>query len=208
MFIELMGLVSVLKFGVIPIPTERFLPPRPSIAQFVTLEESETCRGKAILDADQPCPGDSWEQEEEKLYQLINDYRVQHGLPVVSRSPRLTLVANRHVRDMVENLGYFTHSWSDCDYDANDPDTYACSSRAPRRLGTGFRGKAYENAHFNPAGATAESAFAGWSRSRDHNALMLNLSNWSDNEWEAMGIGIYRQYAVMWVSERRDRSAD
>ncbi len=165
-----------------------------------------TCQGEAILDADRPCPGDGWEPEEEELYRLINDYRQQHGLPVVPRSPILTLVANRHVRDMDQNIGYLTHSWSDCRYDAADPSTYACSSRAPRRLGTRFRSRAYENAHFNPAGATALSAFRGWTSSPDHNALLLNLSNWHDNEWESMGIGIYRQFAVLWVSEQRDRS--
>lgn len=171
-------------------------------------DSTPNCQGEAILDADRPCPGDEWEPEEEELYRLINDYRQQHGLPVVPRSPILTLVANRHVRDMDQNIGYLTHSWSDCTYDAADPSTYACSSRAPRRLGTRFRSKAYENAHFNPAGATALSAFRGWTQSPDHNALLLNLSNWHDNEWESMGIGIYRQFAVMWVSERRDRSRD
>lgn len=210
MLIELIGLGSILKIALVTIPIERFLPSlhwvaTSSITQIVVEDETQICQGEVILDADQPCPGDGWEPEEEELYQLINEYRVQYGLPVVPRSSRLTLVANRHVRDMVENIGYLTHSWSDCNYDANNPDTYSCSSRAPRRLGTGFRGKSYENAHFNPGGATAESAFAGWSRSRDHNALILNQSNWYDNEWDAMGIGIYRQYAVLWVSERRDR---
>lgn len=169
------------------------------------VQANNTCEGVAILDAE-TCAGDGWEPEEEALYQQINDYRVAYGLPVVPRSPALTKLANRHVLDLSKNIGHLTHSWSDCSYDPNNPRTYACSARAPKRLGIRYSGRVYENAHYNAFGATAASAFRGWSHSPAHNALILNQSNWHDNEWRAMGIGIYGQYAVMWVGQKRDRS--
>lgn len=161
------------------------------------------CTSEEILRAAN-CLGDGWEPEEEQLYQMINAYRTQQGLPTIAQSPSLTLIANRHILDMTHNIGHLSHSWSDCPYDPSDRRTFVCSSRVAQRLGTKYRGKTYENAHYNARGATANSAFNGWQNSPSHNALISNLGNWRDNRWRAMGIGIYRQYAVLWLGEERD----
>lgn len=161
------------------------------------------CSGQEILEASN-CAGDGEEPEEAKLHQLVNQYRAAYDLPPIARSPSLDLLANRHVLDIARNISYLTHSWSDCPYDPNDRTTLSCSSRAPQRLGTRYPGKAYENAHYHSRGATAASALRGWQNSPPHNALIINLNNWRDNEWKAMGLGIYRQYAVLWVGEARD----
>lgn len=172
----------------------------PAMANVSQLPE---CANTDILAAPN-CIGDGWEPEEEQLYNLINQYRSQYDLPPVPRSASLTLLANRHVLDIAHNIGYLTHSWSDCPYDPDDRDTLSCSSWSPQRLGTRYRGRAYENAHYNSRGATAASALRGWQDSPPHNALILNLSNWRNNRWRAMGIGIYQQYVVLWVGEERD----
>ncbi|MBF2047872.1 MAG: CAP domain-containing protein [Elainella sp. C42_A2020_010] len=161
------------------------------------------CSGQAIFNAIQ-CQGDGQELEEARLHELVNQYRAEQGLPPIPRSPSLDLLANRHVLDIALNIGQLTHSWSDCDYNPSDLRTLNCSSRAAQRLGTAYPGKVYENAHYNARGATAASALRGWQNSPSHNALLLNLNNWRNSRWRAMGIGIYRQYAVLWVGEERD----
>lgn len=163
----------------------------------------ESCTGSEVLEAIH-CPGDGLEPEEERLHQLINTYRAEQGLPPIPRSPSLDLLANRHVLDMAHNVGRLSHSWSHCPYDAADPRTYHCSAFAPQWLGTRYPGRAYENAHFNAGGATAQSALRGWQRSPTHRALILNLDNWQNNRWRAMGVGIYGPYAVLWLGEERD----
>jgi len=171
-----------------------------SLTQSVTMIE---CSGQEIFDATN-CLGDGEEPEEANLHDLVNAYRAEYDLPPIPRSPSLDLLANRHVLDMAFNIGHLTHAWSNCPYDPNDKETLYCSSRAPQRIGTRYPGKAYENAHYNSRGATAASALHGWQNSPPHNALMINLNNWRDNRWQAMGLGIYKQYAVLWVGGARD----
>ena len=56
--------------------------------------------------------------------------------------PALSLVANRHVRDLAMNIGRLTHDWSNCAMtDSN------CMWKAPQRLGTSYPGNGFENAY-------------------------------------------------------------
>jgi uncharacterized protein YkwD len=181
-------------------PLETLAPTGPFQLSYTPIPD---CTSQEVFEASS-CAGDGEEPEEANLHQLVNQYRAAYDLPPIPRSPSLDLLANRHVLDIALNIGHLTHSWSNCPYDPNDPTTLYCSSRAPQRLGTRYPGKAYENAHYNSRGATASSALRGWQNSPPHNALIINLNNWRNNEWKAMGIGIYKQYAVLWVGEARD----
>lgn len=214
-----LSVLASLTLSVVPASAPPFLlapldPLSQAISQGVTpTEASETvnpantalaqCAGEAIFESTQ-CQGDGQEPEEARLHELVNQYRAEQGLAPIPRSPSLDLLANRHVLDMALNIGQLTHSWSNCVYDPSDRTTLNCSSRAAQRLGTSYPGKAYENAHYNARGATATSALRGWQNSPPHNALLINLSTWRNNRWRAIGIGIYRQYAVLWVGEERD----
>jgi uncharacterized protein YkwD len=162
------------------------------------------CLGEAIVQA-QDCPGDNTlEPEEEKLYQAINAYRAQSGLPAIPASPSLNRVANRHVRDLADNVGKLTHGWSNCPYSASDRTTYACMWEAPQRLNTPYPGIAYENAHYNAGAATADSALKSWQESSAHNDVILSQDIWKDYAWQAIGIGIYKNYAVIWFGKEAD----
>ncbi|NET49544.1 MAG: hypothetical protein F6K09_12670 [Merismopedia sp. SIO2A8] len=149
-------------------------------------------------------PLDGFEVEEARLYRQINQYRAENGVPPIPPSQSLSLVANRHVLDLKENIGELTHSWSDADYDNNDSSTWVTMWEAPQRLGTEYDDNGFENAFFSSAGATAAAALEGWQNSDGHNDVLLNLDVWSDSEWQALGIGIYEEYAVMWVGESID----
>ena len=151
-------------------------------------------------------PLDGLESEEIKLYNLVNQYRNQNGLASIPVSKALTIVANRHVIDLAENIGTLTHSWSDAPYDANSPSTYSSMWKAPQRLNTGYLGNGYENAFGGSGGyvATATDAFNGWKNSPAHNSVMLSKDVWANLTWNALGVGIYKGYAVLWFGQESD----
>ena len=147
---------------------------------------------------------DKFSTEEANLYRLLNEYRAANGLPPIAASKSLSLVANRHVLDLEENIGTITHAWSDAEYDPSDSTTWPSMWEAPQRFDTAYETFGFENAFFSSAGATAEDAFSSWSQSSGHNAVILNQDVWANTEWKALGIGIYEDYAVMWVGESSD----
>lgn len=142
--------------------------------------------------------------EERKLYDMIMDYREANGLPKIPLSASLTYVAQMHCKDLVENIGYLTHAWSDCNYNAEDSKTYECMWLKPREL-TKYQGYGYECAHGGSGGiTTAESSFNGWKNSKSHNAVILNQGIWENKKWNAIGVGILNGYAVIWFGEELD----
>lgn len=147
---------------------------------------------------------DKFSAEEADLYRFINEYRAVNGLPPIAASKSLSTVANRHVLDLEENIQEITHGWSDAEYNPADSSTWPAMWEAPQRLGTAYQDFGFENAFFSSAGATAEGALSSWSQSGGHNAVILNQDVWADSEWNALGIGIYGDYAVMWVGESSD----
>ena len=153
-----------------------------------------------------PVTGDGLDRKESKLAQMINQYRRQNGLPNIKLSKALTIVANRHVQDLASNgVNGSLHAWSNAPYDASDPKTYSSMWLAPKRLGTGYPGYGYENA-FGASGASpsAQQAFDGWKNSPDHNAVILNQQIWKAHPWKALGVGIYKGFAVLWFGEEPD----
>jgi hypothetical protein len=165
------------------------------------------CRGQQILKS-RECAGDGLEPEESKLHQLVNQYRIQNGLPRIPLSKSLTLVANRHARDLAENIGFLTHGWSDCSYDPGQSHTWSCMWNAPQRLGTKYPGRGYENGYGSSQGhVTAASALESWKKSTLHNAVILNRGIWRNHHWKALGVGIYKGFCVLWFGEEADLHA-
>ena len=153
-----------------------------------------------------PVAGDGLDRKESKLAQLVNQYRQSNGLPNIKLSKALTIVANRHVRDLAINgVKGSLHAWSNAPYDSSDPKTYSSMWLAPKRLGTGYPGYGYENA-FGASGTSpsAQQAFNGWKSSPDHNAVILNQQVWTEHPWKALGVGIYKGFAVLWFGEEPD----
>jgi len=151
-----------------------------------------------------PFPDDGLESEEQVLYDLVNQYRAQKGLAAIPVSKALTLVANRHVHDMADNLGKLSHGWSDAPYDPANSATWSAVWSAPQRLKTGYTGNGYENAYMASGGATAAGALSAWKTDAPHNDLIVNQGIWQSKTWQAMGIGIYGKYAVLWLGEQAD----
>ena len=150
--------------------------------------------------------------EEQRLYDLIMEYRAEEALPPIPHSPSLTYVAQAHVRDLdahfIQQGGCNAHSWSgngewtSCCYTPDHAEA-ECMWLKPREL-TEYDGYGYEIAYTYSAGAGAEDALRSWQGSPPHNAVILNADTWRNITWKAIGVGIHGDYAVVWFGEEPD----
>ena len=154
--------------------------------------------------------------EEKKLYDLIMVYRKAHRLPAIPLSRRLTLVAQTHARDLSENYAFDVknacnpHSWSEkgkwtsCCY-TNDHKQASCMWSKPKEIAD-YPGNGFEIAYYSSAGANAKEGLDGWKISPGHNPLLINLGTWKPVTWKAIGIGIYKEYGLVWFGEESDEN--
>ncbi len=143
--------------------------------------------------------------EEQRLYDLLNTYRKQKGLKAIPLSPSLTQVARLHVYDLVTNQPVKgkcnLHSWSNkgkwksCCYTGNQASA-ECMWNKPKEL-TNYQGDGFEIAAF-ATNMSAQVAIDGWKGSKGHNEVMINRGTWKKMNWQAVGVGISGDYAVIW----------
>ncbi|MDP8223680.1 MAG: CAP domain-containing protein [Candidatus Lernaella stagnicola] len=146
------------------------------------------------------------------LVDLVNDYRADHGLPRIPKSPALMTTAKAHVRDLVDHDPVHgdcnLHSWSEkgdwtkCCY-TDDHANAACMHSKPAEI-AGYPGEGYEIAASSSAGIDAEGALDQWKGSSGHDAVIRNKDTWADNDWQAIGAAIKDEYAVVWFGEEPD----
>ena len=154
--------------------------------------------------------------EEKLLYDIIMKYRNEQGLPSISLSASLTIVAQTHVKDLADNkpdLGNCNaHSWSSsgswtsCCYTPDHAQAKFMWSK-PREL-TSYQGKGYEiacgsNDCCSDFIMTSNYALESWKKSAGHNAVIINQGMWDDS-WNAIGIGLYKGFSVVWFGHERD----
>ncbi|MBL7858065.1 MAG: CAP domain-containing protein [Cyclobacteriaceae bacterium] len=152
--------------------------------------------------------------EERKLYNLILEYRKSNGLEPIPLSGKLTLVAQTHARDLADHYSFDPgnkcnpHSWSKkgkwtaCCY-TNDHKQAKCMWDKPREI-AGYNSPGFEIAYYSSAGANAQEGIDGWKVSPGHNPLLINTGTWEKVKWKAIGIGIYKEYGVVWFGELED----
>lgn len=155
-------------------------------------------------------------QEEQKLYKIINEYRKKKKLNPIPFSAKLTMVAQVHAKDLADHYNFDPanecnpHSWSEfgswssCCY-TNDHRQAQCMWSKPSEI-AGYESPGYEIAYYSSAGANAEEGLQGWQKSPSHNPLLINTGMWKDVEWQGIGIGIYKEYAVVWFGQLKDDS--
>jgi len=160
-------------------------------------------------------------QKELELWDLINNYRQENGLPPIDSSRSLTKVARVHAIDLYSNtpakgsdnrgLGCSLHSWSDkgnwqqvCYTKDNKYAEYMWDK--PREI-TNFTytGDGYENAYstsdkeINP-----KRVLEAWKNSPSHNAILLEKDQWAGSKLSALGVGVYKNYAIIWLGTESD----
>lgn len=153
-------------------------------------------------------------KEEKKLYDLIMQYRKSKKLNSIPLSAKLSQVAQVHARDLAENYSFSPdntcnpHSWSDkgdwsdCCY-TNDHKQAKCMWDKPKEI-SGYEKPGYEIAYYSSAGASAQEGIDGWKVSPSHNPLLINSGMWSKVQWKAIGVGIYKEYGIVWFGELED----
>ncbi len=156
------------------------------------------CEGEKIF-SEKKCLGDEVNQQETELFRIVNEYRKQNNLPPVALSDSLSIVANRHLLDIILNIKSLTHGWSNCPYDIKNAATWNCVFESPKRLKVDYPGIGFENLYRNNGGnAAPASALAAWKKSALHNSLILNLNIFKDTKYDAFGVALNGQYAALW----------
>jgi uncharacterized protein YkwD len=154
-------------------------------------------------------------KEEQKLYELMMEYRKSKGLPAIPMSEKLTMVAQAHARDLADhyniddtkcNLHSWSKSgkWSACCY-TSDHKQAQCMWEKPREI-AGYNDYGFEIAFYTSRGATASEGLEGWKLSPGHNPLIVNQGMWSSINWKAIGIGFYGDFGVVWFGQIEDIS--
>jgi hypothetical protein len=125
------------------------------------------------------------------------------------------MVAQLHATDLEENRpdtgGCIMHSWSEkhkwqgCCYTA-DHAQKQCMWNKPREL-TSYTGNGYEISAQYSEGIDAKEALALWKGSKYHNAVILNMDAYKA-KWNAIGIGIYKRYSVIWFGHEVDKEGE
>jgi hypothetical protein len=189
--------------------------PDPSLAPDASTSDAAAAPdAAAALDAAAPPTGapDPLTSSERALYNAINDYRAEEGLPPIPLSYSLTFVARSHVRDHIENwstvvVGDCTvASWSDqgdwtgCCYTSDHSNT-GCMWLKPQEL-TNYTGYGFE---ISVVGTNEpDVALNLWRTNANHNAVMLNEEPWEGFAWQAIGVAIEGGYTHVWFGTEVD----
>jgi len=156
--------------------------------------------------------------EELKLYNLINEYRKKNKLSKIEISKSLNYVAKLHCKDLDENKPDKSpcnaHSWSDkgdwkgCCFTPDFKEA-VCMWSKPAEL-TNYKGYGYEIAFgssdvaYSNYAATAETAMNAWKSSPGHNNVLLSADIWKSYQWGAVGVAVYKGFAVVWFGKEKD----
>lgn len=68
---------------------------------------------------------------------------------------------------------------------------------------TTYTGYGYEIAAWSSEAITAVEALDLWKSSPGHHSLIINRGPWNQ-KWEAIGIGIYEGYALVWFGNEKE----
>jgi hypothetical protein len=151
-------------------------------------------------------------KDEYRLYSLINDYRAKQGLGIIPISRSLCYVAKIHARDLYINnpdtSSCSLNSWSDkgqwtaCCHSRYTPNP-VCIVNKPKEL-TKYAGEGHELAYWDSEGLNPDTVLRFWQSIEQTREVLLNQKKWSNFKWKAMGIGLYKGYACLWVGEMPD----
>ncbi|MBI5407878.1 MAG: CAP domain-containing protein [Nitrospirae bacterium] len=164
---------------------------------------------------------DCLSSKEMELLKLINEYRINNGLAPVPVSRSLSTVARTHAVDLHINKPYehrdydgsicTLHSWSD--KGKWSPGCYTDDNRHARLMwnkpkeitDNAYTGTGYENVYLTlMKELSVIRAFESWENSPSHNSIILELGDWENIGWPAIGVGIYENVAVIWFGDKAD----
>jgi hypothetical protein len=150
---------------------------------------------------------------EYRLYRLIMEYRSLQGKDTIPLSASLTHVAQTHTGDLTEhytvNGKCDMHSWSNkgywtsCCY-TRDHAHADCSWSKPREM-TPYTGDGFEVVYFDYQVPVPENVLDKWKKNPTNNDMLLNIGEWAGENWKAIGVGIFGNYASVWLGKVPDK---
>jgi len=176
--------------------------------QQITLFAQQPAKAQSLIPADfciKPA--------EMQLYRMINDYRKRYELPPVPLSKSLSYVATSHVKDLFFNHPDHepctSYSWSDkgpwkafC-YPQDENKKNSVWDK-PKEF-TPYKGKGYEVIYWENSPAIPDSIMVIWKSIDYVKNYLLNTGKWQGKKWNAIGIGIYENFACVWFGELTDQ---
>jgi hypothetical protein len=151
-------------------------------------------------------------KDEYRLYSLINEYRAKNGLGIIPVSRSLCYVAKIHARDLFMNnpdtafcsLNSWSNKgkWTACCHSAFTPSP-ACIVNKPKELAK-YSGEGHEIAYWGNENLYPDTIMYFWKSTEITRELLLNQKKWSYFTWKAVGVGLYKGYACVWVGDVMD----
>ena len=155
-------------------------------------------------------------EDELALYDLIMEYRKANNKPVIPLSKALTFTAQTHTGDLSDNYRLNDkcdlHSWSKkgswtpCCY-TKDHAHAECSWNKPGELAN-YPGSGFEVVFFDYRPATPKGAFEKWKKNPTNNEILLTSGNWEKVTWNAVGVGMFGNYASVWFGKLPDKDGE
>jgi hypothetical protein len=71
---------------------------------------------------------------------------------------------------------------------------------------TDYKEPAYEIVYWENKSATASRAFNQWRETSAARSLITNFKAWESYEWNALGVAIYKGFAILWFGEVTDKA--
>jgi hypothetical protein len=146
------------------------------------------------------------------LNNMINDYRKIYNLPPIPLSRSLSFVAKTHARDLFFNRpdqgSCNFHSWSDkgqwkpfC-YPRDEKKNFSVWDK-PKEI-TPYKSKGYEIVYWENNPVNIDSILPFWKSIDYFNSFLIYSGKWQGKKWQAIGVGIYENYASVWFGEIPD----
>jgi cell division septation protein DedD len=151
-------------------------------------------------------------QDENILYNMINDMRRLAKMSPIPFSASLSIVAHAHINDLIitkpQENGCSLHSWSTSGKwtaccNTKDPAGILCMKSKPKEI-TGYPGNGYELIYWGEDNATPADAAALWQKVDASSDMILCRGKWKNYQWKALGVGIQGGYAVLWLGDKAD----
>lgn len=151
------------------------------------------------------CSGDEVSDEERELFNIVNSFRSENGRPALRLSKTLSIVGNRRMLDLSQNMRSLTHSWSNCPYEIANEKTWTCMMDSPVRLKSGYKGTGYETLYATGSKKVdPNAAIAAWKKSSLHTSIILGTGMFASMSWDEFGVAISGGYATLWFGQPGD----
>jgi len=139
----------------------------------------------SVVAAGKSADAETYDAEELRFLQLINDYRQDNGAPPLILSDTLALSAQHHSQDMAR-YHFFAHNTASSSY-------YPRGARPWDRMrDEGYTYNTFKGENIAVGYESAERSFAAWRNSPSHNAAML------DENYRVIGIARIKLPGSRW----------